>query len=242
MRQPETKCDRWTRGPWLAGAAIFIAVTGLAGVASADDVAVPISTTTTVYARASWVDAMAEPIVVVVDEDTGTDSAYAAAITPYGPAGASGRIDVTNSGGVTNIATRLFTEGYALDDGDAEVEIQDGTIVVGTSAQYPAGTPLALTLAATITYDDNPGFPYHHLRLYRGSDIILDVQEDSAALCREWTCVVYAGETLTPWLRQSASGNNESGAVVTSIDMWTTVPEPASLALLMFGGLVLRRR
>lgn len=241
MRTPRTDCSaaNWKRA--LRCAAVVATLTGIVAVTNADTIAVPLSTTTTVFAHADWWDAMT-PDSTVVDEDTGTNSAYAQATTPYGGVGASARINVTNSGGHTLIATKLYTEGYALDDGSAYADIQAGAITVGTSAEYPAGTPLLLTLSLTTSEEGSNYSSNFRLSLTRGTNIVLDITEYSNSTQKEWTCVAYAGETLTPALHHRSSGNPEAGAVLANVDMWTTVPEPTSLALLILGGLALRRR
>ena len=123
------------------------------------------------------------------------------------------------------------------------VDVQSGTISVGTSAQYPAGTPLQLILATTSTEEGDATHSAKTVRIFRGSEMLLDLKTGPWQEPTQQSIVVYAGETLTPWMLHGMTG--DTGDYVKAwfhVDMWTTVPEPATLALLMLGGLALRRR
>lgn len=220
-------------------AVIVATLAGVVAVASADPTPVLLSTTTNLRAYAFWEDwSMGDS---AVDEQFGEWRAYAEA-NLYGYTMATAQIETANTGWHWRVDTELTGGGVGPTWSNSIGEVQSGTLTIGTSTAYPAGTPLLLKVAAYTTGDDGAVSNSVDIQLSRGSDVAFAASSWHQLEPTEWTVVVYAGETFTPWIRHSFSTDEESGASYLHVDMWTEVPEPATLALLMLGGLTLRRR
>lgn len=217
---------------------VVAALSGIVAAASADTTPVSISTTANVRAYAFW--QFYELGESGSNEEFGINSAYAAA-SGWG-AQASARITVSDVTSHSQVDTTLTSGGPLPTWSDAIAEVQSGAVTIGTSAAYPAGTPLLLNIAAYTTGDDVAVTNTVDLQLMRGSDLEFSFHASGQLAPTEWTVVVYAGETLTPWIKHYFTTDDESGESNLHVDMWTAVPEPATFMLLMLGGLALRRR
>jgi hypothetical protein len=106
----------------------------------------------------------------------------------------------------------------------------EGTFTIGSSPEFPVGTPLDLTISGFIA----GGAESFLNQLYRDDNLLWTGSEYGQL---PDSCQVFAGETL---ILNSIGGCN-TAAAQQNIYLEVT-PEPATLFLLTLGGLFLRRR
>lgn len=136
--------------------------------------------------------------------------------------------------GTATIAASAY--GWYLGHGLAKSE-SPSELTIGTTPEYPTGTPLTLTvnvqLSAWQTLGDNGGFA-----LRRGSTLLIDDYPEYPfhGASGIFTATVYAGEVLTPAF--GAFGVRSS-----ILTVYLSAPEPGAFGLLSLGvTLLLRRR
>ncbi|MBI5684492.1 MAG: PEP-CTERM sorting domain-containing protein [Verrucomicrobia bacterium] len=123
----------------------------------------------------------------------------------------------------------------------AQIE-NDFQLLIGTSPEYPNGTPLAFDISTqTMELDGTPWSSYTWSLVLNGGELTLDPLHLTGQLD------VTAGGVVTgSFLFLSGTGNrtvDESGMRRMQINMNLVVPEPSSFALLATGGwLLLARR
>ncbi len=141
----------------------------------------------------------------------------------------SGFIDLTNR-----------PDGTALIRGDAQFGGGDadgrGTVVLGVTADAPAGTPIELSVTGFALYYPYP-YAWAQFELFRGATLLLEFNDTTTQTV---LCPATAGETLTfqGWVL-AHGGDGEFGHF--SADFIAT-PEPATLSGLALAGLIVIRR
>ena len=136
--------------------------------------------------------------------------------------------------GTASIAASAY--GWYLGHGLAKSE-SPCELTIGTTPEYPAGTPLTLTVDVQLSgwqsAGDNGGFA-----LRRGSTLLIDDYPEfpSHGTSGTFTATVYAGEVLTPAFGAFGVRNSV-------LEVYLSAPEPGAFGLVSLGvTLLLRRR
>lgn len=240
MHERQMKCGMSAATCRMRCAVVTVVLCGLTSVALADTYAVPISLDVQLRAYAHWEEWGFG--YSATDEDFGQVSATASA-TWEGYTGATSYLNAANQYSQVAINTDQWGYGGGTQACHTIAEVQSGTITIGTSTEYPTGTPLLLVLSAYSEESYNgANSNYMNFQISRGSYAVLDEYASYHLSPTEWTTVVYAGETLTPWIRHDFATDEEGVRSKLHVTMRTIVPEPTTLALLLLGALAWRRR
>ncbi len=171
------------------------------------------------------------------DDDSGWNYAYAEI------SGADAEIEVTHLENAIKFETNIY-RGYlnpasghcmTVDQEPSDIEYSDSLLTVGTSAAYPAGTPLTMIISVNNYEDwwasgDLMYFVLYHADEGTPSFVISDVSPGYTAFFE--APVIAGDEYMSAFYSDYTS---------TEVTMWV-VPEPTGMLLLLPGGLLLLRR
>ncbi len=170
------------------------------------------------------------------DYDSGWNYAYAEI------SGVSAEIEVTHLENAIKFETSTWVSGLSFgsahclteDQFPSDIEYSDSLLTVGTSAAYPAGTPLTMIISvenhAGWVSGDDMYFVLDAVDEGTPSFVIDDVSPGYTAFFE--TPVIAGDEYMSVFYSNYTS---------TEVTMWV-VPEPTGLLLLLPGGLLLLRR
>jgi hypothetical protein len=114
-----------------------------------------------------------------------------------------------------------------------------GTLLLGTSASFPAGSMLTLAAEATGSFPVAPFESDFSVKVYRGSTLIGELDTDTGST----TLDVFAGEQLTLETSHWCSIVEEGFSRSSNLDLTLTlIPEPATGLALALGGFAAMRR
>jgi hypothetical protein len=132
-----------------------------------------------------------------------------------------------SDGQIASLNASLDSWGYHA-VGNASFSIA-GAFTIGSSSEFPVGTPLNLTISGNIVASN------FNNQLYRDGSLIWSSISTGGSFAD--SCHVFAGENLILNSNGTAVGTTYSQQIVFEV-----VPEPASALLLVIGAALLRRK
>ncbi len=217
---------------WVVGCALVVALTAMATSTAWAESVLPVTPHAWCYAYAFADDPGQPPpgpSPIVVE-----DWNHASATTTPPLASASVDCDVQADGSLLIHATSAKSATFG--SSNAKIirdDTHDSTVTIGTSTEYPAGTPLLLNVRAWCSFASTDFYVFHADGTQAWRFYYLDGDETTQF-------GVVAGEVLGISLVTSNWAMVDPGYANMSFSVAT--PEPASLGLLFAAGLLLRRR
>jgi len=156
--------------------------------------------------------------------------------SPNGPGWHYVESNMTSSDGIDGVA--ISWTGYCSPYSELYGAIANCDLLIGTTPQIPAGSPLELYILPTANVQ--PGQMGYGVAIKRNNTFICNYNLDTTGIISEPIVVdVLAGETLSLNMDVQSLFPSSCSA---QLSLWT-IPEPTTMALLALGGLaVLRRR